>query len=58
MAARSFNSCSGVSRSYCPAAARTKKLLSTDWQMSIESSRFPSRASASRTRSARRITGS
>src|SRR4051812_11559190 len=58
MADSSFVNCPGVSSSNWPAAARRKKLFRTDWQMSIESSRLFSRASASRTRTARRIAGS
>jgi hypothetical protein len=35
-----------------------KKLASTDWQISMDSSRFPTRASAIRNLTARRIAGS
>ena len=37
MPTSSLRSWSGCSRSYSPAAARTKKLARTDWQTSIES---------------------
>ena len=58
MVASSFTSRSGVSSSNWPTAARTKKLPSTDWQMSIESNTAASRASTRRKRMIRRTVGS
>ena len=58
MTTRSLTKSWGWSRSYCPAAARTKKLASTDWQMSMESKTRRSRGSLRRTRTSRRMSGS
>jgi hypothetical protein len=58
MATSSRSSCWGRPRSYCPAAARTKKLARTDWQTSRESNSRPSRGSRRRRRTSTRMTGS
>jgi hypothetical protein len=48
----------GLSSSYWPRAARTKKLANTAWLMSMESNSRRRRESASRIRAARRMAGS